>query len=142
MVWVHFAALLVINQLGALTLLKSGPDGLLNHLLAPGLTGSVELITARYAAWSFDQLDFPSDIEARGLGAADLTYFPYRDDGMEIWTVLGNYVRDYLALYYKTDADVTEDYELQSWAKELSRAAGGPGSVPRGSSPVSTASKT
>ena len=38
----HFAALLVINQLGALTLLKSGPDGLLNHLLAPGLTGSVE----------------------------------------------------------------------------------------------------
>jgi len=126
----HFAALLVINQLGALTLLKSGPDGLLNHLLAPGLTGSVELITNRYDAWSFDQLDFPSDIEVRGLGAADLIYYPYRDDGMEIWTVLGNYVRDYLALYYKTDADVTEDYELQNWAKELSRAAGGPGNVP------------
>jgi len=36
---------------------------------------------------------------------------------MEIWTVLGNYVRDYLALYYKTDADVTED------SREPGRAA-------------------
>ena len=74
----------------------------------------------------------------RGLGAADLIYYPYRDDGMEIWTVLGNYVRDYLALYYKTDADVTEDYELQNWAKELSRAAGGPGNVPAHSVAVRT----
>jgi hypothetical protein len=30
----------------------------------------------------------------------------------------------YLALYYKTDADVTEDYELQNW--DFSHAAGGP----------------
>jgi arachidonate 15-lipoxygenase len=126
----HFTALLVINQLGSLTLLKPGPDGLLNQLLAPGLSGSVELITNHYDAWSFDQLDFPSDIEARGLSATDLTYFPYRDDGIEIWTVLGNYARDYLALYYKTDADVTGDYELQNWAKELSREAGGAGNVP------------
>ena len=36
---------------------------------------------------------------------------------MEIWTVPGNYVRDYLALYYKTDADVTED------SREPGRAA-------------------
>jgi len=126
----HFAALLVINQVGSLTLLKPGPDGLINQILAPGLSGSVELITNRYNAWRFDQLDFPTDIQTRGLSVANLPYFPYRDDGMEIWTVLGNYARDYLALYYTSDADVTGDYELQNWAKELSREAGGPGKVP------------
>ncbi|HEY6434575.1 MAG TPA: lipoxygenase family protein [Acetobacteraceae bacterium] len=126
----HFAALLVINQVGSLTLLKPGPDGLINQILAPGLSGSVALITNRYDAWRFDQLDFTTDIQERGLSAADLPYFPYRDDGMEIWTVLGNYARDYLALYYLSDADVTGDYELQNWAKELSREAGGSGKVP------------
>lgn len=126
----HFTALLVINQVGLLTLLKPGPDGVINQVLAPGLSGSVELITHRYDAWSFDQLDFPQDIQTRGLSAADLPYFPYRDDGMEIWTVLGNYATDYLALYYTTDADVLGDYELQNWAKELSREAGGAGNVP------------
>ena len=126
----HFAAVLVINQLGALTLLKAGPDGLLNQVLAPGMTGSLELITNQYNAWHFDQLDFPSDIQSRGMTVANLPYFPYRDDGTDIWNVLGNYVRDYLGLYYTADTDVTRDYELQNWAKELSREVGGAGNVP------------
>jgi arachidonate 15-lipoxygenase len=56
----HFSALLVINAIGSLTLLKPGPTGLINQLLAPGLYGSLELIRNRYENWSFDQLDFPN----------------------------------------------------------------------------------
>jgi len=38
----------VINAIGSLTLLKPGPTGLINQLLAPGLDGSLELIRNRY----------------------------------------------------------------------------------------------
>ena len=38
---------------------------------------------------------------------------------------LGSYVDDYIALYYKTDKDVTGDYELQNWAKEIASWDGG-----------------
>ena len=49
-----------------------------------------------------------------------LPYYPYRDDGRLIWDCLGNYVKDYLAIYYLSDEDVVGDYELQDWAKQLS----------------------
>jgi len=125
----HFSALLVINAIGSLTLLKPGPTGLINQLLAPGLDGSLELIRNRYENWSFDQLDFPNEIDSRGLHDLPV-YFPYRDDGREIWKLLGDYAREYIGLYYLSDSDVTGDYELQAWAGELSGNNGGHYKVP------------
>jgi arachidonate 15-lipoxygenase len=125
----HFSALLVINAIGSLTLLKPGPTGLINQLLAPGLDGSLELIRNRYENWSFDQLDFLNEIDSRGL--RDLpAYFPYRDDGREIWKLLGDYAKEYIGLYYLSDSDVTGDYELQAWAGELGGNNGGHYKVP------------
>jgi arachidonate 15-lipoxygenase len=132
----HFAALLVINELGKLTLLKTGPDGIINQLLECGLggqdgaaVGTTGLISAAYKGWAFDELDFAGEITRRGLGDASLTYFPYRDDGTLVWDVLGRYAHDYVALYYKSDGDVTGDYELQGWANEL-RTVGNVASLP------------
>lgn len=125
----HFAAVLVINALGSLTLLKPGETGLINQLLAPGLDGSLALIRNRYDRWSFDQLDFPSDLAGRGVDTLP-AYFPYRDDGQLIWTLLGQYAADYVGLYYLSDADVSADYELQAWASELGTVANGKSLVP------------
>ncbi len=125
----HFSALLVINAIGSLTLLKPGPTGLINQLLAPGLDGSLELIRNRYENWSFDQLDFLNEIDSRGLHDLPV-YFPYRDDGREIWKLLGDYAREYIGLYYLSDSDVTGDYELQGWAGELGGSDGGHYQVP------------
>jgi arachidonate 15-lipoxygenase len=132
----HFAALLVINQLGKATLLKTGPEGLINQLLECGVgakdneaLGASGLISAAYTGWTFDDLDFAAQLDKRGLDKISLPYFPYRDDGMLVWTVLGNYARDYVELYYKNNEDVTDDYELQFWASEL-RAAGNVTSLP------------
>jgi arachidonate 15-lipoxygenase len=125
----HFSALLVINAIGSLTLLKPGPTGLINQLLAPGLDGSLELIRNRYENWSFDQLDFINEIKSRGLDDLPV-YFPYRDDGREIWKLLGDYAREYIGLYYLSDSDITGDYELQAWAGELGGNNGGHYKVP------------
>jgi arachidonate 15-lipoxygenase len=123
----HFAALLVINQVGILTLLN--PTGLVQQILEGGLSGSLELIQQNYAAWTFDDFDFPSNYQRRGLAREVLPYFPYRDDGTLIWDLLGRYVHDYLAMYYRPDTEgdkkVRSDYELQRWASELSREGTG-----------------
>ena len=119
----HFAALIVINKLGELTLLNKA--GLIQNILEGGLSGSLELIQNAYAGWDFNDFDFPVRTAKRGLDPASLPYFPYRDDGQLIWDTLGSYVDDYIALYYKTDTDVTGDYELQNWAKEIASSDGG-----------------
>ena len=132
----HFAALFMINQLGKLTLLKSGPQGLINLLLETGLggedgkpIGATGLISDAYAKWQFSDLDFADNIRSRGLEDEALPYFPYRDDGKLIWDTLGDYARDYVQLYYKCTDDVTGDYELQAWANEL-RSRGNIKSLP------------
>lgn len=45
--------------------------------------------------------------------------YPFAVDGLEIWSAIKTWVEDYCSLYYKTDEMVQEDYELQSWWKEL-----------------------
>lgn len=113
----HFTALIVINKLGQLELLNA--DGIIQQILEGGLSGSLELIQNAYDEWEFDNFDFPAQTAARGLDTNSLSYFPYRDDGQLIWDTLGDYVTEYIGLYYKTDQDVTKDYELQNWAREI-----------------------
>jgi arachidonate 15-lipoxygenase len=115
----HFTALLVINQLGVLTLINQ--TGIIQQIFEGGLSGSVDLINNAYKNWTFDDMDFPTNLAKRGVDKQDaLPYYPYRDDGMLIWDLLGNYVNEYINLYYLSDDDVTQDYELQDWAAELS----------------------
>jgi arachidonate 15-lipoxygenase len=119
----HYTALMVINELGELTLINE--MGLVQKILEGGLAGTLELIQNAYAEWNFNDYDFPARLAERGLDSDSLPYFPYRDDGLLIWDTIGNYVAEYVGLYYKTDADVTGDYELQAWANELASASGG-----------------
>lgn len=126
----HFTALMVINQIGMQTLIN--PGGLVDKVLDVRLAGAFKLIEQAYAAWTFDDTGLPAHLRGRGVGDANqLPYYPYRDDGLLIWNRLGQYVEEYLGLYYKTDSDVTGDYELQAWAKQLSGGSdGGAGKVP------------
>jgi linoleate 9S-lipoxygenase len=45
--------------------------------------------------------------------------YPYAVDGLEIWSAIKEWVRDYCSFYYKTDDRVQKDYEIQSWWKEV-----------------------
>lgn len=130
----HFRAMLIINFGGEKVLV--GSKGIVAKILEGGAVGSADLINNAYRTWSFEQLDPTLNLRQRGVDdPALLPYFPYRDDGARIWGLLGEYVRDYLALYYGapgaegTDARVAGDWELQAWAAELSADAKGPGQV-------------
>ncbi len=128
----HFEAMLVINFGGEKVLV--GSKGIVAKILEAGANGSTQLINEAYSAWSVGDLDFVENIRSRGLLDADaLPYFPYRDDGMKIWNVLGAYVQEYLEHYYgrvgsaAATANVTEDTELQAWLNELSAEGTGDG---------------
>lgn len=120
----HFTALLAINKAGEKLLLSDA--GLIQQILETGLSGALQLMKERYDTWTFEDLDFPERLKARGVDDVEaLPYFPYRDDGLLLWDVLGRYVGDYVNNYYESDADVQEDYELQAWAQELSEKVKG-----------------
>jgi arachidonate 15-lipoxygenase len=140
----HYVGLLPINDLGGRTLLNQG--GIVDQILEPGLEGGLRLIQAAYRRWQqFFDLDPDADLAQRGCDdTSALPYFPYRDDGKLIWGLIGDYVKDYLQLFYgdpKTDPQrtaqaVQQDYELQAWAQELAHASPEGGNVPAFPSPI------
>ncbi|WP_089937704.1 lipoxygenase family protein [Candidatus Entotheonella palauensis] len=54
-----------------------------------------------------------------------LPNYPYRDDAMRIWNAIEDWVTSYVDIFYKTDTDVLDDYELQNWVHELQLPSGG-----------------
>lgn len=45
--------------------------------------------------------------------------YPYAVDGLEIWSAIETWVKDYCSIYYSTDESVQADSEIQSWWSEL-----------------------
>lgn len=45
--------------------------------------------------------------------------YPFAVDGLEIWSAIETWVKEYCSLYYPIDEKVKEDTELQQWWKEL-----------------------
>lgn len=55
-------------------------------------------------------------VDASGKSWLD---YPYAEDGLDIWNGFSKYFTSYLNLYYKSDADVLNDPELQAWWTEV-----------------------
>jgi hypothetical protein len=45
--------------------------------------------------------------------------YPFAVDGLEVWFAMKQWVSDYLSLYYKDDASMKGDQELQAWWSEI-----------------------
>ena len=45
--------------------------------------------------------------------------YPYAVDGLEVWTAIETWVKEYCSFYYKSDDIIANDPELQSWWKEI-----------------------
>jgi len=45
--------------------------------------------------------------------------YPYASDGLEIWAAIKSWVDEYVNFYYKSDAAIAQDAELQAFWKEL-----------------------
>ena len=45
--------------------------------------------------------------------------FGFREDGLKYWDAMKKYTGGILKLYYKSDDDIKQDFELQNWISEV-----------------------
>ena len=120
----HFRFMLFDNQLGRTHFLQ--PGGPVEEFMAGTLQESLGFVAKAYEEWSLDQFAFPTELKNRKMDDPEiLPHFPFRDDGILVWDAIKKFVTQYLQLYYKTSQDLSEDNELQNWARELAAQDGG-----------------
>ncbi len=113
----HFQGTLAINDAAQEFLVS--PGGGVDELLSATIDNSRTLVEADLQNYSFNQAMLPKQLEKRGVDDTDkLPVYPYRDDALQIWKAIQNWVSDYLSIYYKNDQAVQSDTYLQQWAKE------------------------
>ncbi len=66
----------------------------------------------------FWKLELDEEVAERGVDVGPAEY-PYRDDMRLYMGAIGTFVDRYVKTYYAHDSDVLADWELQSWANEL-----------------------
>ena len=95
--------------------------GLLDRMLSigHGSPGIHELIIKCINAMKYEDYDFPSEIEQRGV--KNIPNYHFRDDALKIWDAIREYVTSVLAFFYTSDVDVQMDCELQDWVYEMHR---------------------
>ncbi|KAI8492266.1 Arachidonate 5-lipoxygenase [Branchiostoma belcheri] len=125
----HFLYLLAINTLALETLVC--PGGWIDESMHMGRLGLFDIIKKVWKDWRMDvQGTLPAELENRGVDDVEaLPNYPYRDDALPIWHAINRYVRKVVEATYDVPAKITEDHELQAWARELSapQADGGCG---------------
>lgn len=118
----HFQGNLYINHLAYKDLIA--PEGGVDELAAATIEADQKIVVEQVQGTSFKDMAFPREIAARGVGDAHLDY-PYRDVAGRYWDCIQKWVRDYLQLYYTSNAAVGLDRELTAWARELVAEDGG-----------------
>lgn len=116
----HFRYTLAINEGARSTLLAEG--GVFDDFIATGGPdkGHVALGRKGFGLWKLADAKPRVDFERRGvLDPAILPYYPYRDDALAIWDALEEYVAGVLNHFYRSDADLVNDPEMQSFWADL-----------------------
>uniref|UniRef100_A0A667Y3Y5 Arachidonate 15-lipoxygenase type B n=1 Tax=Myripristis murdjan TaxID=586833 RepID=A0A667Y3Y5_9TELE len=100
-----------INHLARLQLISE------TGFSASGGDGMVQILQRALSSLTYASLCLPDDIAERGLDSVPNFY--YRDDGLRLWDIIHRFVRGVLAYFYRRDADVQRDSELQAWIQEI-----------------------
>ncbi|MUG92844.1 hypothetical protein F7734_10440 [Scytonema sp. UIC 10036] len=116
----HFEFTMAINAFGDRVLIN--PGGYVDVILGGTLESSLNLVNLGVSEVfnNFSNFALPNNLQKRGVSDRSiLKDFPYRDDGLLIWDALFEYVNRYMGIYYRSNKDIREDFELQNWLKAL-----------------------
>lgn len=121
----HFKGTFLINYLAHELLVK--PTGSVDMLLS-GTINTDHLLTVKGAQSylrDFNNSLLPKTIERRGVGKEFLHNYPYRDDALQIWDAIHEWVTNYLKIAYGQCSEIAKDEELASWVADLTSHDGG-----------------
>ncbi len=120
----HFEGTASINKLAVELLIQ--PGRAVEYLIGSDLKSTYPWIADHRKNFSFTGNHLPAKLERSGTdGVAVLPYYPYRDDGLLVWTAIRRWADVFVDGYYRSDADVRGDHELQAWAAEVASPDGG-----------------
>ena len=118
----HLRYTIAVNNAAFGLLKKEG--SVFDTIYAGELSETRNIMKRSYQRWTYREQELERDLLARGVENGPREY-PYRDDA-RLWVpVIDRFVKDYVALYYNSDADVQGDGELQAWFAELTSPDGG-----------------
>ena len=114
----HFRYTIGINTAARLKLINKG--GLIDQIFSLGENGKDALFQRACKAYNVQGANVKDNVKKRGVDDKNLlpNYY-YRDDGLLIWDAIESYVREIIDIFYKSDEDVKEDTEVQSWANDV-----------------------
>uniref|UniRef100_A0A3Q1F2L4 Hydroperoxide isomerase ALOXE3-like n=1 Tax=Acanthochromis polyacanthus TaxID=80966 RepID=A0A3Q1F2L4_9TELE len=84
---------------------------------ASGGEALVTILKRSLSEITYTSLCMPDDIAERGV--EDVPNYYYRDDGLKLWDAVYKFVEGILGHYYKSDAEVQQDTELQKWTSDI-----------------------
>ena len=103
----HMKGVLAINAHGRLKLIA--PGGVADKVLSVGGGGHVTLMQRHYRSVTWESYDLPEQLERRGVkDEKKLPKFYYRDDALQLYSAVGNFVKEIIELYYASDQEVVE----------------------------------
>ncbi|XP_051239955.1 arachidonate 12-lipoxygenase, 12R-type [Dicentrarchus labrax] len=111
----HTRYTLQINYLARLVLISE--SGVFTQFAASGGEGMITILKRSLSSLTYSSLCMPEHIAERGLEGVPNFY--YRDDGVKLWDITHRFVKGVLGHYYKTDAEVCQDSELQKWIQDI-----------------------
>ena len=119
----HFEGMVYNNFQGRQVLVN--PGGTLAKVLAAPLELALDVIRDSYRTLDFRQFCPVTEIAERmDPGVLDGAFF-YRSDALAVWDAVQSFVRQYVKVYFPSDAEVAKDTEIQGWARELTSPSGG-----------------
>uniref|UniRef100_A0AAV2MFN6 Lipoxygenase n=1 Tax=Knipowitschia caucasica TaxID=637954 RepID=A0AAV2MFN6_KNICA len=92
-------------------------DGILAQNSACGADGIITILQRALSSVTYSSLCVPDNIKERGVEKVPNYY--YRDDALKLWDIMHRFVTGVIKHYYKNDAEVKDDSELQAYIKEI-----------------------
>lgn len=121
----HFYGTALMNWAATKTLVVDGYD--VDKMASPAMSALRKLAARSINSpkmFNFNKWMPDIELEMRGVTSEKL-HFPYRDDTLSVWDAVFRWADSYVRAYYKCDADVLADSELQAWCKEVSEPRAG-----------------